>query len=69
MLEEFSIAKEKNNLIIPVGSTGEVSRQILNEIKTNIEDYPYLEKSIGILENNLSAKRLIDEIIKIIEEN
>ncbi|MFS0924789.1 SIR2 family protein [Enterococcus casseliflavus] len=69
MLEEFSIAKEKNNLIIPVGSTGEISSQILNEIKKNIEDYPYLEKSIGILENNLSTKKLIDEIIKIIEEN
>ena len=63
-LEEFAIAKEKRNIIIPVGSTGGAARYIWDEIKNNLSDYPYLSDSI----DKLGIETNVDTIVSIIME-
>ena len=52
--------------LIPVGSTGGASLEIFNDIKTNIERYPYLKDSMDILEYSTDPDELIQLIISII---
>ena len=63
-IQEFEIAKEKDNVIIPIGSTGYAAKTILDEIKGNISEYPYLKAYLAQLE----AETDIDELIRIIVE-
>jgi len=67
-LEEFEIAKEKGKIIIPIGSTGYVAKQILDEIKNNIEKYKYLRKYINDLETKTEKEDIIKIVLKIIDE-
>lgn len=64
VLEEFQIAKKLRKIIIPIGSTGDASYTIWQEIKKDIGDYAYLADNIeklGIITN-------IDQLINIILE-
>lgn len=65
--EEFEIAKEKKKTIIPIGSTGYVSQEILEEMKQNIDQYPYLEDYVSKLETENDIDELVEIILKIIE--
>jgi hypothetical protein len=64
--KEFKIAKENNLIVIPIGSTGFMSKIIFNEILRDINNYPYLENYINILENSLNTEDIIETIINII---
>ncbi|MGV8984038.1 MAG: hypothetical protein ACOH2C_22940, partial [Clostridium sp.] len=66
MIEEFSIAKEQDSFIIPIATTGYVSRIIMDEIKNDLSKYWYLKESISILENEKDNDKIINEVIKII---
>lgn len=67
-LEEFKIAKEKGKIIIPIGSTGYVAKQILEEIKNDIEKYSYLKNYINDLETKTKKEEIIKIVLKIIDE-
>lgn len=67
MWEEFEIAKQNNNLIIPIGSTGEMAKKIYDEVKQNIEKYPYLKDGLEILGTSTNNLELIDTVLKIIK--
>mgnify|MGYP002623624496 CR=1 FL=1 len=70
VIEEFRIAKKnKNRIIIPIGSTGGSANVILNEVKKNLIDYPYLEKYIDVLENETNSEIIAKTVYSIINEN
>lgn len=68
VLKEFKIAKESNKVIIPIGSTGWAASQILDDIKKNINDYPYLVDYIAELNTCVEPEKLINLIMEIIEK-
>lgn len=67
VLKEFEIAKERNSLIIPIGSTGWASSFIMDYVKEHINDYPYLEEYIEDLNTCVEIEKLIIIIKKIIK--
>lgn len=66
MYEEFTLAKELNLKIIPIGSTGYESARIWNEVRNNIIDYPYLENFIESLMNEKNPYKIAQIIIQIL---
>lgn len=66
--KEFEIAKEKKLFIIPIGSTGFMSKKIFNEVKNDIGQYTYLKKYLEILEKERDKEKIITTIMKIIDE-
>ncbi|MGF1373890.1 SIR2 family protein [Streptococcus infantarius] len=66
MREEFEIAKQNNNIIIPVGSTGEMAKIIYDEVKDNIADYPYLESSMDVLGTSYDTLELTNCVLDIL---
>lgn len=67
-LQEYEIAKENNCVIIPIGSTGDASEVIYNDIKKTKEDYPYLDKYINILGTETDVDRIVDAVIEIVKD-
>ena len=67
-IQEFEIAKEKGNLIIPIGSTGYVAKHIIDIVKASIPEYPYLSKYIGQLEIETDIDKIVEIVIRIIKE-
>lgn len=67
-LEEFKIAKEKGNIIIPIGSTGSATRLIYDEIRNDIKNYPYLKDYIEDLGEEVDNNKIIEIIIKILND-
>ena len=67
MLEEFEIAKEKNNFIIPIAITGYVAKKIMDEIKLDLDKYWYIKESIEILEKEKDLGKVIEEVINIMK--
>lgn len=67
-LQEFEIAKEKGNMIIPLGSTGYAAKQIFDRVKTDIADYPYLVKYIDQLEKETDIGKLVEIVMAIVKE-
>lgn len=65
-IQEFRIARDKGNIIIPIGSTGFAAATILNEVKSNIADYSYLETYIDVLEKETNIGKIINVIKEII---
>lgn len=49
VFEEFEIACKQHKIIIPIAYPGMVSEDIWKKVKSNITQYPYLEKSIDLL--------------------
>ncbi|MFK9118342.1 SIR2 family protein [Peribacillus castrilensis] len=68
MMEEFEIAKRFNKLVIPIGSTGYVAKEIFDEITKEIDKYGYLKDSLSVLEKEKDTTLLIREIKKIIKK-
>lgn len=70
MIEEFNIAKkDPRKIIIPIGSTGGAAKLIYDEVKENIIQYPYLEKTIDILQEETDTDVLLSVILDIIRQN
>ena len=65
-IQEFAIAKEKENMIIPIGSTGYAAKTILNDVKSNISDYPYLVSYLDRLETETDVDKLVEIVVEII---
>ena len=63
-IKEFEIAREKNNIIIPIGSTGFAAKKIYENVRKNMDDYLYLSSYI----EQLGTEENIDSIINIIIE-
>lgn len=67
-IEEFKIAKNRGNVIIPIGSTGDAAKKIFDEVKSNIKDYPYLSGFIDKLENETNIDSIIFVVLKILKD-
>lgn len=71
MLEEFELAKEKGLLIIPIGQTGFVAKDIQIEIEKDLEQYYSTNKKLIELQKELwkesvDSDKIIEVIIKIL---
>lgn len=65
--KEYEIAKTNENIIIPLGVTGGKTKEIFDEVKSNIEQYPYLVPYIDKLEVCDDVDELVDIVLKIIK--
>lgn len=70
---EFEIAKEKGNLIIPIGSTGYVAKRIWEEVNSRFDEfYPSANDKLKQLFNKLNiennSENLINTTIEFINE-
>lgn len=63
--EEYQIAKENGCLIIPIGSTGDVAKKILEDLKLHKEFYEYIKDSVDILEKEKDVDKIIETVLKI----
>lgn len=68
MIEEFQIAKDGGKKIIPVGSTGGTAKRIYDEIKENLDNYPYLEAHLDELKTENDPDKLVELISAIVCE-
>ena len=68
VIEEYEIAKKQNKYIIPLGMTGFSSATILNDIKSNIIEFPYLERYIQILESEKDIDKICKTILSIVDD-
>lgn len=66
--EEFLVAKDNKNVIIPIGSTGFIAKEILEEVRANMDDYPYLEKYIDALDTEVDVDKLVEIVTAIAKE-
>lgn len=66
-IKEYEIAKEKGNIIIPIGSTGGAAKIILDKVKADLINYHYLSSYIDILECETDINKLIETIKEIIQ--
>lgn len=67
-LEEFSIARDNRNVIIPIGSTGFAAKRIFDEIKANMDNFKYLEKYMSVLETERNVDKLVEAVTAIAKE-
>lgn len=65
--EEFEIASENHKTIIPIAYPGMRSEIIWNQMKNNLTQYPYLEKSIDLLTSKCNTEELAKIIIYILD--
>ncbi|WP_342275889.1 SIR2 family protein [Spiroplasma endosymbiont of Nebria brevicollis] len=68
MMEEFEIAKSQNKIIIPIGSTGYMSKKILNLIEKDIKDFKYLKDYLTILKSEKDYKKIVSIIVEILNK-
>lgn len=72
MREEFNIATEQHNLIVPIGCTGYVAHEIWKEIHENLSDYytnvdDELTAAFEKLNEKCKESQLIDNILSFID--
>ena len=67
-IQEFEIARDMNNLIIPIGSTGYATKKIWEYVHENIADYPYLSEAIEKLGSEIDNDRIVEIIIEVIKK-
>lgn len=65
--EEFEISLKNHKTIIPIAYPGMRSEIIWNQMKSNITQYPYLEKSIDLLTSKCDTEVLAKIIIHILD--
>lgn len=66
VMKEFQLAEERNLYIIPIGSTGYASQEILNIVRED-DKYWYLKDSIEKLSESTDNETLIKEVTTIIQ--
>lgn len=66
-LQEYNLAKERKCIIIPIGSTGDAAATIYADLKTNKDQYPYLEKYLDILGTQTDIDIIVNAIMDIIQ--
>ncbi len=67
VMEEFKIACELHKAIIPIAYPKMVSEKIWQEVKNNITQYAYLEKSINSLTSDSSTTELAKLVVSILD--
>ncbi len=67
-IEEYEIAKSMGKKIIPIGVTGFSSKHIFKAVKSNLLEYPYLEKYMDTLEYQTDVDILSSIIVAILDE-
>ena len=67
-IQEYEIARKKGNIIIPVGSTGFAAKTILEKIKADIKEFPYLESYLSVLETETDIEKIVETILCILEK-
>ncbi len=65
--KEFEIAVKNGKIVIPIGSTGYMARELLDYIKEHFEDFIYLKNYIDDLYRETEVNKLVDLILKIIK--
>lgn len=65
--EEYEIAKTLGKIIIPLGSTGYVAKEILEDIKQNPSDFSYLSDYVSDLESIVDPNDLVNLVVKILD--
>lgn len=65
--EEFEISLKSHKTIIPIAYPGMRSELIWNQLKSNLTQYPYLEKSIDLLTAQYDTEKLAKIIIYILD--
>ncbi|WP_342275861.1 SIR2 family protein [Spiroplasma endosymbiont of Nebria brevicollis] len=68
MMEEFEIAKSQNKIIILIGSTGYMSKEILDLIIKDIKDFKYLKDYLTILKSEKDYKKIVSIIVEILNK-
>lgn len=66
-LQEYQLAKERKSIIIPIGSTGDAAATIFADVKTNKDQYPYLEKYLDILGTATDIDKIVNAVMDIIQ--
>jgi len=66
--EEFEISKKLNKYLIPIGSTGFVTKEIFNEITNERKRFWYLQPEIDVLQKSLNIDEILNSILRIINE-
>lgn len=66
-LQEYQIAKEKRCIIIPIGSTGDAAATIYADVKTNKDQYPYLEKYLDMLGTETDIDKIVSTVTEIVK--
>lgn len=65
--EEFELAKAAGNVIIPVGSTGYMAKAILDEMKEDIDNYPYLKGYESKLEETTNINEIVELVLNMLD--
>ena len=65
--EEFEIALKNHKTIIPIAYPGMRSEIIWKQLKSNLTQYPYLEKSIDLLTSKYNTEELAKIVIYILD--
>lgn len=68
VLEEIQISKTQGNYIIPIASTGFAAKELGEQIKSTITEYPYLENYIESLCSETNPENLAKLVLHIIQE-
>ena len=66
--EEFVIARDNKNVIIPIGSTGFMAKKIFDAVRADMDNYKYLENYMDVLETGNDVDKLVDAVIAIVKE-
>jgi hypothetical protein len=66
--QEFEIARDNGLTIIPIGSSGFEAEIIWNEVKRDINRYPYLSNKIDMLGNEKNPQKLSKLVLLILDE-
>ena len=66
--EEFVIARDNKNIIIPIGSTGFMAKKIFDEVRADMDNYKYLESYMDVLETGNDVDKLVDAVIAIVKK-
>lgn len=66
-LQEYQIAREKRCVIIPIGSTGDAAATIYTDVKTNKDQYPYLENYLDMLGTETDIDKIVSTVTKIVK--
>jgi hypothetical protein len=66
-LQEYQLARERKIIIIPIGSTGDAAATIYDDVKTNKDQYPYLEKYLDILGTETDIDKIVNAVMDIIQ--
>lgn len=65
--EEYEIAKSLGKIIIPLGSTGYVAKEILENIKKSSSDFSYLSDYVSDLESIVNPNDLVNIVVRIVD--